>query len=95
MHGGPTLPDATYSSSADRSAVLDECGIRIHELRIARAHECRCRQTAQLTLRPIRTTHGLSRSGAVAAAAADRGLRRGEDRRGCLRVLSSGRIAYY
>jgi hypothetical protein len=32
MEGGPTLPDATYSSSADRSAVLDEYGIRIHEL---------------------------------------------------------------
>ncbi len=32
MQGGPTLPDATYSSSADRSAVLDEYGIRIHEL---------------------------------------------------------------
>ena len=28
--GGPTLPDATYYSSADRSAVLDEYGIRIH-----------------------------------------------------------------
>ena len=39
MHGGLTLPDATYSSSADRSAVLDECGIRIHELCIlARMH---------------------------------------------------------
>ena len=34
MQGGPTLPDATYSSSADRSAVLDECGIRIQELRM-------------------------------------------------------------
>ncbi len=32
MQGGLTLPDATYSSSADRSAVLDEYGIRIHEL---------------------------------------------------------------
>ncbi len=32
--GGPTLPDATYYSSADRSAVLDEYGIRIHELRM-------------------------------------------------------------
>ena len=30
MQGGLTLPDATYSSSADRSAVLDEYGIRIH-----------------------------------------------------------------
>ena len=39
MQGGPTLPDATYSSSADRSAVLDEYGIRIHELCIlARIH---------------------------------------------------------
>jgi predicted metalloendopeptidase len=34
MQGGLTLPDATYSSSADRSAVLDEYGIRIHELRM-------------------------------------------------------------
>ncbi len=32
--GGPTLLDATYYSSADRSAVLDECGIRIQELRM-------------------------------------------------------------
>ena len=32
MQGGPTLPDAMCSSSADRSAVLDEYGIRIHEL---------------------------------------------------------------
>jgi hypothetical protein len=32
MEGGPTLPDATYYSSADRSAVLDECSFRIHEL---------------------------------------------------------------
>jgi predicted metalloendopeptidase len=32
MHGGLTLPDATFYSSADRSAVLDEYGIRIHEL---------------------------------------------------------------
>ena len=39
MQGGPTLPDATYYSSADRSAVLDEYGIRIHELCIlARIH---------------------------------------------------------
>ena len=30
--GGLTLPDATYYSSADRSAVLDEYGIRIQEL---------------------------------------------------------------
>ena len=32
MQGGPTLPDAMHSSSADRSAVLDEYGIRIQEL---------------------------------------------------------------
>ena len=30
--GGPTLPGATYYSSADHSAVLDEYGIRIQEL---------------------------------------------------------------
>ena len=39
MEGGLTLPDATYYSAADRSAVLDEYGIRIHELCIlARMH---------------------------------------------------------
>ena len=39
MQGGLTLLDATYSSLADRSAVLDEYGIRIHELCIlARMH---------------------------------------------------------
>ena len=39
MQGGPTLPGATYYSSADRSAVLDEYGIRIQELCIlARMH---------------------------------------------------------
>ena len=32
MECGLTLPDAAYSSSADRSAVLDEYGIRIPEL---------------------------------------------------------------
>ena len=32
MQGGLTLPEATYYSSADRSAVLDEYGIRIQEL---------------------------------------------------------------
>ena len=32
MQGGLTLPDATYSSSADRSAVLDEYGILLQEL---------------------------------------------------------------
>jgi hypothetical protein len=30
MQGGLTLPDATFYSSADRSAVLDEYGILIH-----------------------------------------------------------------
>ena len=39
MQGGLTLPDATFYSSADRSAVLDEYGIRIHELcMLARMH---------------------------------------------------------
>ena len=39
MQGGLMLLDATYYSSADRSAVLDEYGIRIHELCIlARMH---------------------------------------------------------
>jgi hypothetical protein len=39
MQGGLTLPDATYYSSVDHSAVLDEYGIRIHELCIlARMH---------------------------------------------------------
>ncbi len=32
--GGPTLLDATYYSSADRSAVLDQYSIRIQELRM-------------------------------------------------------------
>jgi predicted metalloendopeptidase len=32
MQGGPTLPDATYYSSADRSPVLDEYGILLQEL---------------------------------------------------------------
>ena len=32
MQGGLTLPHATYYSSADHSAVLDEYGIRIQEL---------------------------------------------------------------
>jgi hypothetical protein len=32
MQGGLTLPDATYSSSADRLVVLDEYGILIQEL---------------------------------------------------------------
>ena len=34
MEGGLTLPDATYYWSADRSAVLDEYGIRMQELRM-------------------------------------------------------------
>jgi hypothetical protein len=39
MQGALTLPDATYFSSADRSAVLDEYGIRIQELcMLARMH---------------------------------------------------------
>ncbi len=50
MQGGPTLPDATCYSSADRSAVLDECGIRIHKLCMlagmsaaaAKQHSSRC-----------------------------------------------------
>ncbi len=32
MQGGLTLPDTTYYSAADRSAVLDEYGLRIQEL---------------------------------------------------------------
>ncbi len=50
MQGGPTLPDAAYYSSADRSAVLDEYGIRIHKLCMlarmsaaaAKQHSSRC-----------------------------------------------------
>jgi predicted metalloendopeptidase len=34
MEGGLTLPDATYYWSADRSAVLDEYGFRMQELRM-------------------------------------------------------------
>jgi predicted metalloendopeptidase len=34
MEGGLTLPDATYYWSADRSAVLDEYGIRMQVLRM-------------------------------------------------------------
>ena len=32
MQGGPTMLDATYYSSADHSAVLDEYGILLQEL---------------------------------------------------------------
>ena len=47
MEGGPTLPDAAYSSSADRSAVLDEYGIRMQELRmLARISAAAARSTA-------------------------------------------------
>ncbi len=50
MQGGPTLPDATCYSSADRSAVMDECDILIHELCMlagmsaaaAKQHSSRC-----------------------------------------------------
>ena len=39
MQGGPTMLDATYYSSADHSAVLDEYGILLQELRmLARVH---------------------------------------------------------
>jgi hypothetical protein len=34
MQGGPTMLDATYYSSADHSAVLDEYGILLQELRM-------------------------------------------------------------
>ena len=65
MQGGLTLPDATYSSSADRSAVLDEYGIRIQELRmLARMSAAAANSTAHDAIAAEAAMARLSRSDA-------------------------------
>ena len=59
MQGGLTLLDATYYSSADRSAVLDEYGIRIHELcMLARMSAAAANSTAHDALNRLRGSDG-------------------------------------
>ncbi len=61
--GGPTLPAATYCSAADRSAVLDEYGIRIQELcMLARMSAAAANSTAHDVIAVEATMERLSRS---------------------------------
>ncbi len=61
MQGGLTLPDATYYSSADRSAVLDEYGILIHELCIlARMSAAAANCTAHDASNRLRGSDGMA-----------------------------------
>ena len=63
--GGLTLPDATYFSSADRSAVLDEYGIRIQELfMLARMRAAAADSTAHEAIAVEASMARLSRSDA-------------------------------
>ena len=65
MQGGLTLPDATYFSSADHSAVLDEYGIRIQELcMLARMSAAAANSTAHDAIAVEATMARLSRSDA-------------------------------
>ena len=65
MQGGLTLPDAKFYSSADRSAVLDECGIRIHELcMLAGMSAAAANSTAHAAIAVEATMARLSRSDA-------------------------------
>jgi hypothetical protein len=65
MQGGLTLPDATYYSSADRSAVLDEYGIRIQQLcMLARMSAAAANSTAHAAIAVEATMARLSRSDA-------------------------------
>jgi hypothetical protein len=65
MEGGLTLPDAAYSSSADRSAVLDEYGIRIQELCMhERMSAAAANSTAHAAIAVEATMARLSRSDA-------------------------------
>ena len=65
MQGGPTLPDATYYSSADHSAVLDEYGIRIQELcMLARMSAAAANSTAHAAIAAEAAMARLSRSDA-------------------------------
>ncbi len=61
MECGLTLPDAAYSSSADRSAVLDECDILIHELcMLERMSAAAANSTAHDALNRRRGSDGLA-----------------------------------
>ncbi len=63
--GGPTLPAATYCSAADRSAVLDEYGIRIQELcMLARMRAAAANSTAHDAIAVEASMAQLSRSDA-------------------------------
>ena len=63
MQGGPTLPDATYYSSADRSPVLDEYGILLQELcMLARMSAAAANSTAHDVIAVEATMERLSRS---------------------------------
>jgi hypothetical protein len=61
MQGGLMLLDATYYSSADRSAVLDEYGIRIHELcMLARMSAAAANSTAHDASNRLRGSDGMA-----------------------------------
>jgi predicted metalloendopeptidase len=65
MQGGLTLPDATYYSSADHSAVLGEYGIRIQELCVlARMRAAAANSTAHDAIAVEASMARLSRSDA-------------------------------
>jgi putative endopeptidase len=65
MQGGLTLPDTTYYSSADHSAVLDEYGIRIQELcMLARMRAAAANSTAHDAIAVEASMARLSRSDA-------------------------------
>jgi hypothetical protein len=65
MQGGLTLPDATYSSSADRLVVLDEYGILIQELCMhERMSAAAANSTAHAAIAVEATMARLSRSDA-------------------------------
>ena len=65
MQDGLTLPDAAYSSSTDRSAVLDEYGIRIQELcMLARMRAAAANSTAHDAIAVEASMAQLSRSDA-------------------------------
>ena len=65
MQGGLMLPDATYDSSADHSAVLDEYGIRIQQLcMLARMRAAAANSTAHDAIAVETTMARLLRSDA-------------------------------
>ena len=64
MQGGLTLPDATFNSSADHSAVLDEYGIRIQELCMLAGMSAAANSTAHDAIAVEVTMARLSRSDA-------------------------------